>query len=387
MDDLHFIPEGEGIERLLERIRAGSNQTLASSETLPPSAYTTQDFYDLEVERIFRKDWLCVAHVSQIPNPGDYVPIDLCGELLMVVRGRDGVIRTMSRVCLHRWAPLVNGPGNTRTFMCPFHAWGYALDGKLIGAPLMEQAEGFVPKDCSLPSYRTEVVDGFVYMSFDPDIAPLAPRIGDMLENMGALRAGRLKVAGKLDYDCAFNWKIVVETFMECYHHLAAHPVTFERDFPARLSYGEEPRPAWSVVHSPARPGAGEEVFFAGLPFLPEISEEQKGRFSLYMVYPYHIFATFPDRVTWFRIQPKGPARTTLETFVLMAPEALAGEGMEAILEEQMEALDRINIEDITVNELQQIGAAAPSAGPGRLSHTEAAVWHLADYIRTRVTA
>lgn len=272
--------------------------------------------------------------------------------------------------------------------MCPFHAWGYALDGKLIGAPLMEKAEGFAPKECSLPTFRTEVVDGFVYVNFDDDAEPLAPQVEDMLEHMGAFKAADLKIAGKLDYVCKFNWKIVVETFMECYHHLAAHPVTFEKDFPARLSYGEDTiRPAWCVVHSPARQGAGAEAFFAGLPNIPGLSEEQLGRFSLYNVFPYQIFATFPDRMGWFRIQPVGPAETRIETILLLPPEAWDAPGFEETLKEQMEAFDRINMEDITVNEMQQLGAAAPSSKSGRLSHTESAVWQLADWVRAQVAS
>ena len=64
----------------------------------------------------------------------------------------------MSRVCLHRWAPVVEGQGNTKVFSCPFHKWGYGLDGRLISAPFMDQAEGFTPKECSLPEVRTEIV-------------------------------------------------------------------------------------------------------------------------------------------------------------------------------------------------------------------------------------
>lgn len=372
---------------LMAEVAAGAGKTLAASETLPPAAYTSQAFYDLEVEKIFRKDWLAIAHISQIPNPGDYIPIDLCGELLMAVHGRDGVIRTMSRVCLHRWAPLVNEAGNTRTFMCPFHAWGYALDGKLIGAPLMEKVEGFTPKDCSLPTYRTEVVDGFVYMNFDDAAPPLAPQIADMVAHMGGCRAADLKVAGKLTYDCKFNWKIVVETFMECYHHLAAHPVTFEKDFPARLSWGEDARPAWTVVHSPARPGVAPKIFDEGLPFIQALNELQLTAFSLYQVFPYQIFATNPDRIGWFRLQPKGPHETRLELVNLFLPEAFEQPDMGEILETRKPRVEQIMQEDIAVNVMQQLGAAAPSSRAGRLSHLESAVWQLADYVRARVAA
>lgn len=120
MDDLRQPRAADpALSDLVDKVLAGGGKALPTSETLPPTAYTSQAFYDLEVEKIFRRNWLSVAHVSEIPNPGDYLPIELCGELLMVVHGRDGVIRTMSRVCLHRWAPLVNEPATPAPSCAP----------------------------------------------------------------------------------------------------------------------------------------------------------------------------------------------------------------------------------------------------------------------------
>jgi len=143
------IPGG-GVDALLSAVLAGANQPLAQATTLPPEAYTSDAFFRLEVERIFRKQWLVIGHVSQLAKPGDYFTLDLLGEMLVVVRAADR-IRALSRICLHRWAPLVNGSGNTRRFSCPFHKWAYGLDGRLLGAPLMDQIE-FDPHNCACPS-------------------------------------------------------------------------------------------------------------------------------------------------------------------------------------------------------------------------------------------
>ena len=373
-------------EMLVEAVRAGRSQPLEHAETLPPEAYTAPAFYKLEVERIFRKEWLCTGHVSQVAAIGDYFTIDLMGEMLVVVRAADDQIRVMSRICLHRWAPLVNGTGNAKLFSCPFHKWGYGLDGRLLGAPLMEDVV-FDPKTCRLPEFRSTIVDGFIYMNFDETAEPLAPRLADLSAAVAKFKLDELALAGTLTYDCAFNWKIVVETFMECYHHIAAHPETFERSFPARMSYVEDGRAAWTLGHSPARPEVPDETIAAGFPDLAALTPDERHEFRLYLVYPYHLLSLLPDRVFWFCLQPEGPARTRLQSHVLLRKSAFAAADFPEKLAAEMHFLKTVNAEDIAVNEMQQLGAATPSAGAGRLSVLEKAVWQLADYVRARVGA
>jgi len=111
-----------------------------------------------EVDAVFGRGWVCVGHIAMVPSVGDYFTLDLIGNPLVVVRASDQ-IRVLSRVCLHRWASVVEGRGRTRLFTCPFHAWAYALDGSLVAAPFMEGAEGFEASDCKLPEARTEVME------------------------------------------------------------------------------------------------------------------------------------------------------------------------------------------------------------------------------------
>jgi phenylpropionate dioxygenase-like ring-hydroxylating dioxygenase large terminal subunit len=249
------------LDQVVDAVMSGRDQSLARAETLPPDAYISEPFFRLEGERIFAREWLCVGHVGQFPAIGDYRPIDLFGELLVVVRAADR-IRVMSRVCPHRWAPLVNAPGHAKFFSCPFHKWAFALDGSLLGAPLMDRVE-FDGHDCRLTDYRSEIIDGFIYMTFDADAAPLTPRLQDCSADLEAYHLDELVPGFVIDYDLAINWKFIVETFMECYHHIAAHPDTFEKLHPARATYVKDGSQAWTVGHAPLRPDA---------PALPDLS-------------------------------------------------------------------------------------------------------------------
>ena len=103
-------PPGAALEALLQAVLAGSHQPLGRATTLPPETYTSEAFFQLEVERVFRREWLVIGHVSQLRAVGDYFTIDLLGEMIVVVRAADR-IRALSRICLHRWATLVNGAG------------------------------------------------------------------------------------------------------------------------------------------------------------------------------------------------------------------------------------------------------------------------------------
>ncbi|MCW5623244.1 MAG: aromatic ring-hydroxylating dioxygenase subunit alpha [Burkholderiales bacterium] len=375
-----------GIDSLLQEVARIGALPLDRSETLPTGAYTSEAFFDLEVERLFKPGWVSVAHVSQLPNKGDYLSLNLFGELVVIVNDGDA-IRALSRVCLHRWAPICEGNGNAGSFVCPFHKWAYRLDGRLIGAPLMEEAADFHPESCSLPAFRSEVVDGFVFVNIDGTAEPLRPALAEMSDLLKNYQMDRMVIGSVLQYECAFNWKIMVETFMECYHHIGPHAATFEPEFPARISYVEDGRPAWTRGFGVARPEIVPDVFDVGLPRFPLVNAKECESFGLYLAYPSHIIATFPDRVVWFDVQPVGAALTRLTAYQFVQPEAKAMEGFDQEMAVQTKVWDVINREDIEVNTMQQIGAQSGYVKPGRLSHLEKAIWQLGQFVATKVAA
>ncbi|MDE1174103.1 MAG: aromatic ring-hydroxylating dioxygenase subunit alpha [Parvibaculaceae bacterium] len=374
------------LDDLLGAVKAGAHQDLEHSETLPPMAYVSEDFFNMEVERVFKPGWVCVGHVSQVPEEGSYFTLDLFGEMLVIVRAADG-IRAMSRICLHRWAPIAEGCGKTKLFSCPFHKWGFALDGRLLGAPLMEGVQ-FDVEGRQLPQVRTEVLEGFIFVNFSGDAAPVGQAFTGFAERIGKFKIGELVLAGELSYECDFNWKIMMETFMECYHHIAAHPSTFEASFPARLSYIEDDRKTWTMGASPARDSVPDDKIRVGLPLLSDdLTTEESRAFFLYQAFPSHLVSIWPDRVYMFRCQPRSAGRTSLQTYVFVRPEARELPNFAEIMKQEMDFFVTVNAEDIAVNEMQQKGAATSTAQVGRLSHLEKAVWQLADYIRDRMDA
>jgi len=107
------------------------------ARAMPTSVYTSPDFLQHELEKIFSKDWFCVGRASSLNKPGDYLTLDLAEQPIVVLRDSEGQLKAMSNVCLHRMSTLLEGRGNARSIVCPYHAWTYNLDGSLRGAPAM----------------------------------------------------------------------------------------------------------------------------------------------------------------------------------------------------------------------------------------------------------
>lgn len=161
---------------------ANSALAVNAAETLPPECYTDREFFEFEKDALFYREWLCVGREDWVRQPGDYLTTSHVGEPILVVRNSDGILKAFSSVCRHRAMLVAEGAGNVKAFLCPYHHWSYSLDGKLIGAPAMERACNFNKDAVGLPEFRVEVWLGFIFVNFDPEAQPLAPRLGALTQ-------------------------------------------------------------------------------------------------------------------------------------------------------------------------------------------------------------
>jgi phenylpropionate dioxygenase-like ring-hydroxylating dioxygenase large terminal subunit len=345
---------------------------LAEAWTLPPAAYLRDDIYDLEVERIFRRSWLPVARVDQVREPGDFLTIDLVGQPVLVVRGADGQVRVMSNVCLHRAAPIAEGTGRRKLFTCPYHSWGYDTEGRLVAAPLMDGVKGFTPKDCRLPQVRTEVWEGFVMANLDPEAAPFAPQVAGLSRYFANYRLADMVVARTLSYDSDWNWKVLVENFMEAYHHIGIHPQTFEPTFHARDSKVEDADGPWAILHMPA---ADPDAPHAGL--VQGLEPWQAGALFAAVAFPHFLIAPHANGLAWYQVLPQGAGRMRLNVHVCVPAAARAMPAYEGLVEASAAFTDHVHQEDIAANDLVWRGLNAPMTRQGRLSPLEKAIWQM----------
>ena len=169
----------------IAELRSNASAAFEQAYAMPKSVYTSPEFLEQELEQIFKKDWFCAGRASSLPNPGDYTTLELAGQPIMVIRDRDGNLNARSNVCLHRMSTLLHGRGNTKTIVCPYHAWTYNLDGSLRGAPAMGQNEAFCKDGMKLPSVRCEEWLGWIMVSLNPDAPPASQALSEVEQLVG----------------------------------------------------------------------------------------------------------------------------------------------------------------------------------------------------------
>ncbi len=353
---------------------------------MPPGVYGSQEFYDLEVELLMRPGWLCIGRANDVPEPGNYRSVDIIGEQLVMCRDRQGIFRVLSRVCLHRWMEVVSGEGTAPAFQCPYHLWTYSLSGQLVGAPEMGGVE-FDKKECALPEVRHELWNGWVFINLDGNAAPLGPQLAplqaqldawgstvDVLEGQVAVWTYDRWADDDPDGTCAWDWKVFIENFMECYHHMGPHAKSLQKMSPAHMSWFEDANGAYSFMHAGARPEA-----IAEQPFLGEGG-------NLIHIYPLTIMAIGTSGSTLHQVLPLGPGRCRVISISYGNPGSLEGPNG-AELRERMRMGDAINEEDKRVNRGVQLAVSARSARAGRLSHLEQPLLEFYRYIGARLPA
>jgi phenylpropionate dioxygenase-like ring-hydroxylating dioxygenase large terminal subunit len=208
-----------------ERIPADELSWLGT-DPVPAKPYYDPVYFELERKAVFLKSWIHVAHVCELPEPGSFVrrELEFASASLLIIRGRDGVIRAFHNVCPHRGTQLVEeAEGQQTKFSCPYHMWTFGTDGALISAPDFE-AFHIDKKDCSLSEVSVGACGGMLFVNFDKEAQPLREWLGEYAERLEQMPVARATVFSEYTYDIAANWKLTYDNFQENYHLRFIHP-------------------------------------------------------------------------------------------------------------------------------------------------------------------
>ena len=339
---------------------------------LPSRVYSDPEIFRLERERIFARSWLPVCHVSQIAESGDYVMRHLLGEAVLAVRDRDGTIRVMSGVCRHRNTVLVTGSGRCRNrIVCPYHGWAYGLDGKLLAAPFMDQAEDFNRRAIRLPEFRHEIWHGFVFVNFDPDAPSLAEGLAQFEPTIGQYRFEDMESFEIRRRTMPWNWKISLENFSEAYHQPWVHPETAEQGFPAKLAEYLDTNGLYSLFFLPEQKGEHVRTFTAPIPTL---EDRLLRSVMVFNVYPYMHALADPATPLILDFNIKNENEHELVWSVLMPKGSREKPTIEQDLKAFHDFIAPILAEDIHVCTGVGQGVQSRFTTQGRLSHMEKAI-------------
>ncbi len=334
--------------------------------SLPPASFTSPEWFDTERE-LFHASWVAVARSAELSEPNSFVTADIAGEPVVVVRGRDDRLRALSNVCPHRSTTIMGEQsGSAPSLQCGYHLWTFNHDGQLRAAPDMDQVDGFDPGSVCLSSFAVEEFHGFVLVNIDGDATPIieaAPGLDALLTEH---RVGDMVSVGSFACPSPWNWKIIVENFLESYHHRGVHTETLEPRYPGSKSFV---------------PSTGDEPWC----LLDHVSVEVDHE-------PFMVFALYPSTLVainrgfgafWFRPEPRSVDHTHLTISAHLLPEIADTPG---IGEATLEGLMAINDEDAAINARTAAGMRSKFARPGRISHLEAAAWHFRRWLVQRMS-
>lgn len=362
------------------------------ASTLPPYCYTSPEFYKLEVEKLFLKEWLCVGRTDQVKKSGDFFSLDLLGQPLLITRDESNNIRALSRVCTHRGMLLAEGSGNRRTFECPYHLWSFTLRGELIGAPEMNKSKNFDKKQCALPSLQVETWEGFIFVNFDPSAKPLNPRLTGLSELLMHYKLSEMQSTESLVYDCDWNWKMMAENFMENYHVQGLHRDTVNSVLPARNDITEDLDGQYAVVHLPADTQvdvsiSGDQGFSEKPPFsiIKDLTLDERKKIMLLLVYPCHLFFVMSDSMIYYQLAPEAVDRFNLRITLCVPPYTMEAADFEQNLKNVRDGIVAFHAEDMFACRGAQRGFASRFAKQGRLCYLEKVIWQISRYVMRSV--
>jgi glycine betaine catabolism A len=296
--------------------------------TLPGAAYHSDETYAVDRERVFFRNWLYVGRAERLPNPGSWLRADIAGESLLLVRGHDRQIRGFYNVCRHRGSQLCDDEqGEVRSHLrCPYHAWGYSLDGRLAITPLIEPDE-IDRENTSLWPVRAEVWEGFIFVNLSREepqslIESLRTEQDDVL-GLARVGLGELRIGHVSKVEVKANWKILLENYNECLHCPTVHP-ELVAVVPAyrKGSIFEPGREDGGVTLADGRTAVAADPRLR-LPLLP--GNRDRADPSAYfgaMVYPSMFLDVDGSTALATAIHPTGPRSCRLVTEYLFSPDA-----------------------------------------------------------------
>lgn len=341
----------------------------------PVSMFLDQARYDLEQANVFRRLPVPVSLSVMLPEPGSVLAHDGYGVPIILTRARDGEVRAFLNACQHKGSKVVEScePHRAGRLLCPYHAWAYGLDGKLVGVPREETFANLDKDSRGLAQLPCKEAGGIIWVHLDrnaePDFSCVADQVSIDFEKMGIPKS---HVYGYKRFDLEANWKLVLEPFLEGYHVQRLHAQSIGDMFA-------------DVPNVYDRFGLHTRQISGKMNFTPDmIRDGVKNIHSVvthaYLVFPSTVVVTSPYYISVMIIMPAAPGRSKVDYFMLTQgpPDNPKAEELYARSYELI--LKVFGTEDFRAAEISQIGLAAGALQDVVYGGLEAAI---PDYYKT----
>ncbi len=341
--------------------------------SLPAWIYRDPEFFEREQTAIFRKSWQVVCHLSDIPRAGDFHSLDFLGESIVVLRGEDAEVRAFHNVCRHRAARLLDGSKGHcgRRITCPYHAWTYGLDGRLVGVPDRQAFPGLDAGKHGLVPLEVEVFLGFVFVRLEAGLPSVREMAAPYADELAVYRMEELVPLGRVSLRPRLvNWKNVGDNYSDGLHITVAHP-GLTRLF--GRSYGVEAQSwidkMWGSLRTEPSSNWSERLYQRVLPRVPHLPEAQQHQWVYFKLWPNVAFDIYPDQIDFMQWLPVSPTETLIREIAYVHPDSRRE--MRAARYLNWRINRRVSVEDKALIERVQTGMASSSYTVGPLSEGE----------------
>ena len=301
-----------------------SNGQAETVDLLPTWTYKNQEFLELEIEQLFKPNWMLVGHVSDMPNVGDYLTFEGFGEKALVIRNRKGAINAFHNICRHRGSKILEGTGQCkRALVCPFHGWRYDFDGKLQFIPGKEGFPYIEPEKSGLVALDVEIWHGFIFIRFVPGGKSLEESLTPIEHEVEHYQLERLQPYSEADhYTIPVNWKVFHDIDNEGYHVPIGHPTLHQL-------YGQDYIDT-AIEHVPVSYGRlnssfGElwsvKNYRKLMPDFDHLPEDKTDLWMYFNVFPNTVFALYPDMMEIYMSIPVDLENTLMISRVYALPD------------------------------------------------------------------
>ena len=356
----------------------------AGARTMPREYYASPEVFAVEREHVFARNWICVGRSRDFPEPGIYKLADIAGESLIVVRDRAGEIRAHYNVCRHRGTRLCTEASGTfsETIQCPYHAWTYRLDGRLIGAPHMQGTPDFAIADYPLHSAAVGRWEGFVFVNLAANPTPIEEVFAPVNERFTRFNLPALTSVRRIEYDVKANWKLIMQNYSECLHCPTIHP-----ELTTKLPYTSGANDltegaflgGYMEIKAPHE-SATMSGRSCAIP-LGDLPDEDRARAFYYTLFPTMMLSLHPDYAVYYTVHPKSATESLVTCDWMVHPDAPQAAGYN--IADAEEFWDRTNRQDWHICEQSQLGVMSRVYTPGPYSPRESvpAAWDR-EYLR-----
>lgn len=295
---------------MLAHLEHATTDSAAAPAPQPARAYGDPVLHDREVQALFRKLPVAIGHVSQLAKPGDFITHDASGVPLLVARGDDGAIHAFLNICRHRGTRVEGAPcGTKKAFTCPYHAWSYAFDGRLIHIPHERGFAGTGARD--LVRVPVAVIAGLVFVAPSPDAPAISDWLGPLAADLEGFGLATSHVYAPVHMEKSLGWKLAIDVFLESYHLQSAHRSTIYPMFFDNVGLVDPSGPHLRNVF-PKRS-------IRGLQTAPEATWELRAHANvLFHLFPNSLVLVEPDHAAILHLWPVSRSRTLLTAYTLV---------------------------------------------------------------------